>query len=215
MTRTALALLAATGALLLSGAAQAKAPPDGFDVCGASACTHVAFPAAEQFWIGTFGSDGTQRSAPAAFYVMRWHWAPTDLESAYLIPAASAVRWNSGNGHPSGWSGVDSAAAAIAAQVVKGIDPYPAPVMTRVTVGGREVANPQSYVQLLSGKRSFAWVTGPWLRVTFESATASPWTDGSSIVRLARRHPYVSIDGMTFRIPRTVAQRARKALSLD
>jgi hypothetical protein len=215
MTRTALALLAAAGALLLSGAAQAKAPPDGIDVCGATACTHLAFDAAERFWIGTFGPGGEKRSPPAPFYVLRWHWAPSDAESAYLMPSAPAIRWNSGNGHPSGWSGVDAVAAGIIAQAARGIDPYPTPTLTRVTVGGRVVADPESYARLLNGRRTFALVNGPWLRVTFESATASPWTDGSSIVRLSRRHPYVSIDGFLYRIPRSVAVRARKAQPLD
>ena len=214
MRRTALALLAAAGAFLLSGAAQAKAPPDGIDVCGAAACTHLAFDTAERFWVGTLDPDAAKRTAPAPFYVLRWHWAEGDPESAYLIPSVLAVRWNSGNGHPSGWSGVQAEAADIVAQATRGMEPYATPTLTRVTVGGREVAEPQTYVQLLNGKRTFARVKGPWLRVVFESATQSPWTDGSSTVRLSRRQPYVEIDGFFYRIPRSVAVKARRAQSL-
>ena len=213
MTRLSLALLAATGAFLLTGAAQAKAPPDGIDVCGPAACAHLGFADAEQFWILSHdGSDG--RPAPGPFYLVRWHWAPGEDESAYLIPGALAIRWNAGNGHPSGWSGLDKEAAALVARTAGVVEPYPIPTLTRVTVGGREAADPQSYVQLLSGKRKYALVKGPWLRVRFEASTASPWTDGRSIVRLSRRMPYVQIDGFTYRIPRSVAVKARKALAL-
>jgi hypothetical protein len=215
MTRTALALLAAAGAFLLSGAAQAKAPPDGFDVCGPAACAHMQFDAAEQFWIAAYAPDGATRAAPAPFFVLRWHWAQGEEESAYLIPGALAIRWNAGNGHPSGWSSIDATAAGVVGQVAAGIEPYATPTLTRVTVGGREVQNPESYIRLLTGKRTFAFVKGPWLRITFQSATPSPWTDGSAIVRLSKRQPYVQIDGFLYRLSRADAVRARKGLSLD
>jgi len=215
MTRTALALLAAAGAFLLSGAAQAKAPPDGFDVCGPVACAHMQFDAAEQFWISAYSPDGSTRTAPAPYYVLRWHWSPGQQESAYVIPSALAIRWNAANGHPAGWSAVDRSANDVLAQAAGALEPYPTPTLTRVTVGGLEVQNPQSYLRLLGGKRAYASVGGPWLRVTFESATPSPWTDGSAIVRLSRRHPYVQIDGYLYKLPRADMVRARMALSLD
>ena len=217
MTRTALALLAAGGAFLLSGAAQAKAPPDGVDVCGPLACTHMEFAAAEQLWVAAYSPYSATRAAPAPFYVLHWHWNPgaENNESAYLIPGALTIRWNAGNGHPSGWSAVDKSAADVLAQVAARIEPYAMPTLTRVTVGGREVQNPETYIRLLSGKRTFASVKGPWLRITFESATPSPWTDGSAIVRLSKRHPYVQIDGFLYKLARTDAVRARKGLSLD
>ena len=213
MTRTALALLAAAGAFLLSGAAQAKAPLDGIDICGPTACAHLAFADAEQFWqLAHDGADG--RPAPAPFYVARWHWAPGENESAYVIPAALAVRWNAGNGHPSGWSSLAKEATELFAKTMAGTEPYPIPTLTRVTVGAREAQDPQSYLALLSGKRAYKLVNGPWFRVRFESAMPSPWTDGSSIVRLSRRMPYVQIDGFTYRIPKAIAVKARKALAL-
>ena len=184
MARTVLASVAAAGLFLLAGAAQAKAPPDGIDVCGAASCTHVAFADAEQLWmLFRDGTDG--RPAPSPYYVVRWHWAPDENESAYLLPSALAIRWSAGNGHPSGWSGLAREATDVLAKATAGIDPYPTPTLTRVTVGGREAQDPQSYLALLSGKRAYARVKGPWLRVRFEAASGSPWTDGSSIVRLS------------------------------
>jgi hypothetical protein len=213
MARTALAFVLAASLFVLAGAAQAKAPLDGIDVCGPAACAHLAFADAEQFWQLSHGS-GDGRPAPAPYYVARWHWAPAENESAYVIPAALAVRWNSGNGHPSGWSSLAREAKELLTTATLGVEPYAPPTLTRVTVGGRVAQDPQSYLALLSGKRAYALVKGRWFRVRFESATPTPWTDGSSVVRLSRRMPYVQIDGFTYRIPRAVAVNARKALAL-
>jgi hypothetical protein len=212
MTRTGLALLAAASALLLSGAAQAKAPPGGIDVCGPSACAHLAD--AEQFWVHSHSSSGASLAAPGPFYILRWHWIAAEEETAYLIPGALAVRWNSGTGHTSAWSGVDKSAMGLVENVAAGIEPYSTPTLTRVTVGGRVVRAPQTYLRLLRGKPAWSWITGRWLDVTFESASPSPWTDGTSIVRLSRSRPYVSIDGWFYKLPRDVAVRARRGLSL-
>jgi hypothetical protein len=215
MTRTGLALLAAAGTFLLATGAQAKAPPDGIDVCGAGgACAHLAWGDAEQFWIRTHESSGPDRAAPGPFYVLRWHWTPGVEESAYLVPGSLAVRWNSGNGHAAAWSGIDRSAVDLALRAATGIQPLATPTLTRVTVGGREVRAPQTYLRLLNGKPTWSLVGGRWLSVTFESASPSPWTDGSSIVRLSRTKPYVSIDGWLYKIPKDVAARARRGLAL-
>jgi hypothetical protein len=215
MARAGLALVAAAGAFLLAGAAQAKAPPGGVDVCGQSGCVHLAWAEAEQFWVHAHNARGPARPAPGPFYVLRWHWISSEEESAYLVPLRLAVRWNSGTGHAAAWGGVDRSAIELIEQAAARIDPYPTPTLTRVTVGGRAVREPQTYFKLLSGKQSWTFVTGAWLRVKFESSLASPWTDGTSIVRISMQRPYVSIDGWFYRIPRDVAQRARRGLSLS
>ena len=51
MTRTLCAALAASAALFVAVGAQAKAPPDGVDVCGASgSCVHLTMQDAETNW---------------------------------------------------------------------------------------------------------------------------------------------------------------------
>jgi hypothetical protein len=214
MNRIGVALLAAAAAVLLSGAAQAKAPPGGVELCGASACMHLDSATAEQFWTGTGSSSGFSRAMPGPFYLVRWHWQPQTEESAYFIPGAAAVRWNDGDGHPGGWSALQPSASAVLSRAAAGIEPYAAPTLTRVTVGGRIVRDPQSYFQLLAGKATWTFFTGRWLTVRFESAAPSPWTDGTSIVRLSRTRPYVEIDGWFFRISKATAARARHGLSL-
>ena len=213
MTRIGLALLAVAGAVLFAGAAQAKAPPGGVDVCGPSACAHLSMADAEQLWIGQT-SISSARALPGPFYLLRWSWSPGEDDSAYLVPSSSAIRWNSGSGHSAGWAGIDSAALDKIRSIAGGVDPYPTPTLTRVTVGGREVAEPQTYLQLFAGKLAFKQVGGRWWTVKLQSAAPSPWTDGSFLLRLSRNHPYVSINGMLFRLPRAIVRQARFGLAL-
>jgi hypothetical protein len=86
--------------------------------------------------------------------------------------------------------------------------------VTRATVGKREAQNPQTYLALLAGKQSFAYPTTAWFRVRLYSDAASPWTNGTALIRLGKTAPYVVVDGWTLRIPRAVAKRARQGLSL-
>jgi len=213
MTRIALALLAVAGAVLFAGAAQAKAPPGGVDICGPSSCAHLGMADSEQLWIGQT-SISSARVVPGPFYLLRWSWSPGEEDSAYVVLGSSAIRWNSGPGHSAGWSGLDSATLDRVRNLARGVDPYPTPTLTRVTVGGREVAEPQSYLQLFAGKLSFKRVGGRWWTVKLQSAAPSPWTDGSFLVRLSRNHPYVVINGMLFRLPRPIVQQARFGLAL-
>jgi len=181
MARIGLALLAAAGVVLFAGAAQAKAPPGGVDVCGPSACAHLGFADSEQFWITSQGNAPSSRP-PGPFYLLRWSWAPGEEDTAYLVLGSRAIRWNSGPGHSGGWGGVDSATLDLVRRVANGIEPYPSPTLTRVTVGGRQVAAPETYVRLLAGNPTWAAAGGRWWGVRFESATPSPWTDGSAVV---------------------------------
>jgi hypothetical protein len=222
MRCTGLALLAGAALLLLSGAAQAKAPPDGIEICGPNACAHLGLADAEQFWVRSHDSGRPVAAGP--FYVFRWHWPGGADETAYLVPGGRAIRWRTTGAHairPSRvmspdvtWTGVQTSAIALVKQAAAGVQPYPAPTLTRVTVAGREVRAPQTYLRLLRGKPTWLWPATPWLRVTLESAAPSPWTDGVTTVQLARVGSYVSIDSWVYRVPKSVAQRARRGLSL-
>jgi hypothetical protein len=208
MRRMGLALLAAAGALLLGGAAQAKAPPSGMDVCGKAGCVHLAANEAEQFWIRA-GEAGPPTAA-APYYVLRWHFDAEPEQSAYYVPATGGLRWVDRNG----WSSVSPAGVAALKQPLSRIEPY-APAPTYVTVGRRVARQPQTYLRLFDGKPAALFPATAWLRVTLRSADPSPWTNGSALIHLGKTSPYVVVDGWTFRIPRAVAKRARLGLSLS
>lgn len=209
MTRTGLALLAAAGTLLLSGAAQAKSPPSGVDICGVSACVHLAWQDAEQFWTGA--GEAGRPTAAAPFYVLRWHFDAEPEQTAYYVPATGAMIWLR---NASRWGAVSPEGAAALKRPLSSLEPHPAPTVTHVTVGRRVVRDPQTYLRLFGGKPTSLFPATDWLRVTLRSGDASPWTNAAALIRLGKTSPYVVIDGWTFRIPPTIAKRARRGLSL-
>jgi hypothetical protein len=208
LRRTGLPLLVAAGALLIGGAAQAKSPPTGIHVCGASGCVDVAPADAEVMWSEGFESNRPVAAAP--FYTVRWHLGSEPDQSAYFMPSRKTFRWV----EPLGWRTVSPHAVAVLRTAIGRLAPYGLPTLTRVTVAGRAVRTPATYTSLLRGQPWWRWPAGRWLTVELESAAPSPWTNGEMIVRLNQRGPYVVMDGWVFKIPRAVAKRARLGLSL-
>jgi hypothetical protein len=209
MARMGLVLLAAAGLFLVSGAAQAKSPPTGIHVCGASGCLDVVPADAEVLWSEGFESDRPVAAAP--FYTVRWHFDAEPDQIAYYIPSRRTLRLV----EPRGWRSVSPHAVAVLKTVIGRLAPYELPALTRVTVGGRAVRAPATYTSLLRGRPWWQWPAGKWLTVELASAAASPWTNGAMIVRLNQRGPYVVMDGWVFRISKDVAARARRGLSLS
>jgi hypothetical protein len=212
MRRAALVVLA----LLVAGpAAQAKAPPFGVDVCGAS-CIHLDSQTAERL-PGIFWNSASPIApvAPAPFYVLRWQWeegGPTT--TAYYVPSRSAV-YDTTNGGV-GWERLDAFTAQQAPSVFAPLPPAPEPTFARVTVGGRGVEDPASYARLYHAGR-LVWPDPPvakWVRVVAESTQPSPWTGRDADVEISARGGYLSIHSWVFKIPKRLAARARAGLSL-
>ena len=208
MIRTGVAAVAALALLAVTGAAGAKAPPTGMDFCGPSGCAHLDWQAAENFWIRASSSGKPVGAAP--FYVVRWHFESEPEQTAYYVPSRAAIRWHDRDA----WTAMDAAAASALNGALGRVEPYPVPTLTRATVGKREARNPQTYLALLDGKPSSVYPTTAWYRVRLFSATPSPWTNGTALIRLGKTAPYVVVDGWTLRLSRAVAKRARQGLSL-
>jgi hypothetical protein len=210
MARIGLAVLAAAGAVLLVGAAQAKVPPTGMDVCGAGgACTHLDSQQAGAFWAGSIEAGPPTAAAP--FYVLRWHFDTEPDQRAYFVPATRGIRWLRSS---LAWGAVSREGSAALTQQLRGLEPNPAPVLTRVTIGGRVVSRPATYLRLLGGKPSVIFPATDWLTVTLRSADPSPWTNGAALISLGKTAPYVVVDGWTYRIAPAIAKRARRGLPL-
>ena len=210
-----MAVALAAGLLGTTGA-QAKAPPDGVDICGANgACVHLTMQAAENEWAlwlqGSQTDADAVAPAPTGFYVVRWHWG-SDERSAYYVPSAARVRQLDERGAPGWWRIHDPASLR---QLTAGLEPFPVPTITRVTVGGREARDPQSYLELFGRGRTW-WPLNQqhWLRIRITTDAASPWTDDKSDLRISRRGRYLWVDGTIFRIPLQLAQRVRNRASL-
>jgi hypothetical protein len=208
MARVTLLAVVAAGVLLVSGAAQAKAPATGVVVCGSTGCVSLAAGQAEMFWRQVASSG--RPVAPGAFYSFRWHFDGEPDRTAYFVPDRRAVRWDG----PQGWGSLEPLVVDAIKRSLANVEPFTSPALTRVTVGGRAVAAPQTYLALLGGKPTWIWPAGSWLGVKLTSPTPTPWTNGAVTIRLNRQLPYVVVDGWVFRIPKDVAVRARRGLAL-
>jgi hypothetical protein len=212
MNRSGLALAFAAAFVAAVPAAQAKLPPDGVDLCGASACIHLTTEQSMPLWSG--GRDVTSPlRTPSPFYSLRWRWSPLDVEhNAYYVPAANALRLRDGT-----WLALDRTSAEAFEAAAAAVSPHPVPAPTVVTVGAKQARGPETYLRLLQGPAGgLAPVTTRWITVTMRSEPASPWTDGESTLRLSARgrSRLVLLDGWVHRVPLWVANRARRGLPL-
>jgi hypothetical protein len=196
--------------LLAVPAARAKAPPD-VKICGVSGCVAIAQQDAERLplW-STTGAVAPGPSAP--FYVFHYRWKTTDrYRLVYWVPSRNLLRFTSEA--LVSWYRVPGAALQ---PFASGLAPIPVPKITAVTVGGRSVRSPASYLRLFSiGRATNEWpgVSG-WLRLRFTASGASPWTDASANVRISNTANYLLRDDTVFVIPRRLADRIRRGLPL-
>jgi hypothetical protein len=209
-------------ALAIVPGAAAKAPPDGFRVCGPATCVPLAQDAAESVAVNLFfGAASTRYAAPlpASFYALRWRWqtAAPD-ETAYYVPTAGAVYLlQSIDGPvdtPQGWSTLRPDAQTALAQTVSSLEPYAAPAAVHVTVAGKVVRDPTGYASLWAVGKLTSLVDTPgarWFRVRIWTMAPSPWR---GTLWIGRRKPFLMRDDVVFRIPRALAARVRRGAPL-
>jgi hypothetical protein len=176
---------------------------------------HLSVQDAEKNWAlwalpSPYQTD--RASAVGPFLVVRWHWPGQPQNSAYYVPASGKVRQVDANGFLAWYDLTDESGVRT---MTASLDPFPVPRLTRVTVGGRAVRDPQSYVRLFaSGYEVFPGILPAWLRIRLSAGAPSPWTDGATDVRIARRGGLVWIDGTILRIPLQLALQIRRGASL-
>jgi hypothetical protein len=195
--------------------AQAKAPPDGVDICGPCSCAHLTWQQAEPIWIGG-GSQIRPLSAAAPFFVMRWRYSPGPEQTAYYIPEAHVLRWPAESGKSATWMSVGPSVAAAIEAGMGEQGPYPVRAPTEVTVGGRLASGPETYLRLLAGPYAGTEMGANWVDVKMQADAPSPWTDGSIEIHISAggQSRLVSVDGWVHRVPWRVANRARRGLPL-
>ncbi len=215
MLRARVALFAGLCSLVLTASAAGKAPPAGISVCGSNACTQLDFAHAEGlFTSAIFSGSATRPTGPAPYYELRWSWDQGNDVTAYWVPDGSTIRMSESS--YASWHSVDAAATAMLGDAARGLTPFAVPTITRVTVGGRLVADPQSYLRLFQPmKAAFTWPAAKgWLRVRLAGDRFTPWTDGLTDLRISKAKNFVWFDYSVYRVPSTLARRARRALSL-
>jgi hypothetical protein len=227
MRRAPIAALLAAVFLVVTAGAEAKEPPTGFQLCGSTACATIGMNDGEQLAISLFFGGGsvevwTPSAAPGPFYSLRWSYEQGQVHTAYYVPDLNMVRFvgdsASATVDPRGaihWLRLDAQARGILDRIATPFQPTPAPSPSTVLVGGKAVQDPASYLRLWSvGKPTYSWPRGGFLKIKVTSDVASPWTDESAHLSIARRRPFLLRDSTILRIPAKLAQQVRARVSL-
>jgi hypothetical protein len=228
MKRAAIATLLAASFLAVTAGAEAKGPPDGFQLCGSNGCATVGMNDGELLAISLFYGGGgsvevrTPAATPAPFYSLRWSYEQGQVHTGYFVPDLNMIRFvgdsASATVDPRGairWLRLDAQARGILDRIATPFQPTPTPSPSTVTVGGKAVQDPASYLRLWSvGKPTYTWPLGGFLRIKVTCDVASPWTDESAHLSIARRGAFLLRDSTILRIPAKLAKQVRARVSI-
>jgi hypothetical protein len=217
MRRVALVVCAA---LALPPTAAAKEPLHA-TICGASACMTVT----DRATLNQIpGGEATRPLGPAAPYytvdvVAGEHGNPQNQHafSMYYVPAENAMAWAETGivrlhpifGEPT---------TRLMRDLTADLEPFPAPWLTAVSVGGRKVDAhaAQSYLRLYEQKTEAALAESPsdWLRVDLRSVRPSPWTESRPDLMFSPSADLLEVGGNRVKISDELASdvEARRAL---
>jgi hypothetical protein len=172
-------LLAAVLALVVPTAAVAK-ELSAATVCGAKGCTTFQKPSMDL----AGGGDGISEPAPAAasYYTVKLtvdEQAHHESWTVFYVPGADMVVYRDEVGRTA-FERLTGDAQRAFHRYTAGIVPYSAPTITGATVGGRPVADPQSYLTLFAAPaagESYP-AAADFVPIVLHASRPSPWTDG-------------------------------------
>ena len=172
-------LLAAAIALVLPAAAAAK-ELSAATVCGAKGCTTFQRPSMDI----ASGGDGVTEPAPAAapYYTVKLtvdEQGHRESWTVFYVPGADMVVYRDEVGRTA-FETLSGDAQRAYHRYTEGIAPYAAPTITRVTVGGKRVADPQSYLSLFTARAAGEAypAAADFVPIALHASRPSPWTDG-------------------------------------
>jgi len=226
MSRRLISVLCFASVLVLASAAEAKGPPAGFEICGQSACSTITPADSEPLAIKLFYGEGTRELStpkvpPAAFYTLRWKF-DSGMHTGYYVPLLNVFRFVGDPASPTDdptslvhWMKLNADTRQLLEHAAASLQPFPRPVPARVTVGGKIVTDPESYLRLWSvGAATFRWPDRPFLRIVIKTDAPSPWSDPAARLSIARRGSYLLRDSTIMRIPAGLARQVRARSSL-
>jgi hypothetical protein len=174
-------LLALCAALLWPAAATAK-QLSSFSACGASGCTVITDAAALRTLIHAVESQRdpvhVPTPAPAPFVRLDFRFKGDDgtngpTMSQHYVPSRVAILLQTG---PDAWTWVSAGSLRpVYDRAVRGVEPYPTPAISRVTVGRDVVLDT---TQLFSAKSTTYTVPDEpdWVPVRIHTSRPSPWS---------------------------------------
>jgi len=219
MKRSAL-VLALAGALVLAAPAAAKELTQA-QLCGPAACETVTDR--DTLRALPMGGENVGTPPPASrFYVMRLtvregDSGPTHTWQVYYVPSADmlAVRDEYGT---IDWLPIYGDAIPLMKRLTRGLEPFPRPQLSRVTIGGEQVSGDAStYLRLFTVQSAGTarYGEGDYALVDLVSRSPSPWTDGSSEFAFSPSTKTLERGADLIRLPDGLADDVAAARALD
>ncbi len=184
--------------------------PVSLEVCGRSGCTTIASEADQALVFGVLDVESAPferwvASPPLApYYELRIgaDWQPPGRGLRFFVPAAGVVRTGSS------WIRVDAALAASLGDAARGLEPWPAPSLTRVRVRGRLASDPRAYAALFDPlpPAGDALASGGRVGIVLRSDRPTPWTAGQGRIDYYPTSRLLYRDGERFLIPEGLAR---------
>jgi hypothetical protein len=220
MKKLVLILLFAVAGVALAGTAQAKEIVS-LKICGASGCTTSTDRTALRGFEGEGNTDPEQVPVtnPQGYFTMEIGFGDENgnlihRETAYWLPSQNLMRFRTQPLDP--WWKLFPSQAALYHKLSGDLQPF-TPTLSKVTVGGKRVADPTSYLRLMG---SFPWHNFPrgklhLTKIVLRTTAPNPWVEDN--VRLsydAKRRVLFRSDGY-FRIPKALGARLMSRRSLS
>jgi len=216
-----LALLAGTAVALLAfaGTAQAKEIAS-LKICGASGCATSTDKAALANWEPqtNVNPDSVSYTNPQRYYTIELGFGDSEgnvihTEKAYWLSDAGLMKFVSQTQDP--WWKLWPNQVVLYRKLSSGVDAF-TPSLTRVTVAGKRVADPTSYLRLLGSFPRALYPQGKLhlTHIILRSPTTNPWVDRVTGVSYdAKRRLLIRSDGQ-FRLPAALGKLVMKRASL-
>ena len=218
-------LISVALALLLPATAAAK-EIGGLQACGLSGCAKLNDRALlAQIGEGSNGEANAPVPALQPFYKLVYtvNAAPGEqfqggkkhfTFTSWYVPGAKVTQSVDEGGYIT-WFPVTPEFAAALTKLTSHLRPYPAPKVSAVRIGGRDVKGAQSYTRLLTAGTPETMIDAQdWASVFFFSKRPSPWTRGGILMDLSQSEHALFRGGTYVRLPSDVADAAARGDTL-
>jgi len=214
-------LMLVTAALALLAAAPAQAKELlGVQLCGPGGCATQRSDILLEGPNGPFSGQLAPAAKPGAWY--RGYLLAGDGGEVvgklpfYYVPGANVVVEPGRLGQVATWTHPDARIATLVHRLAERTKPYATPRLTSVTMNGKAVDDPQSYLRLWTlGEKATGYPDGLGSKqLVFYSQPASPWSDGNYVVAYAKSRLLLR-DGQIVSLPKDVAAAVADGRSLD
>jgi hypothetical protein len=219
--RVGIAVLLASAVLGWVGSAQAK-QLSAFKVCGATGCSTVTDRATLTTLIRAIETQRqlTRVSTPAPAPFLRLeYWVKGDRGRGptfvhYYLPSRGVAEVITG---PGSWTWIrPDAISAVLQRTTKGTKAFRTPRISSVTLGGRTVEDPASYVRLfaLNGKVDGFKGAPDWQSIVVKTGRPSPWSTSAAMLEYSRSTNVLWRGNEFVQVPAAIASRLEARASL-